>query len=102
VNVTVELSGEFDQFVNGLVKSGVYATHAEVVREALQLLKDREFLREYKLRSLRKEIGVAEQQFKDGRYKTYQSDGLRTLTQSVKKEGRKRLDPANYPWRKGH
>src|SRR5581483_1051492 len=91
MNVTVNLDEEFDRFVTGLVESGTYATRGEVVREALQLLKDREFLREHKLRALRKDIVLAKKQSKRGQFRTFNSENLHQLTESVKKQGRKQL-----------
>jgi len=40
--MNVSLGPTFDIFVAGLVKSGLYQTNSEVVREALRLLKERE------------------------------------------------------------
>jgi antitoxin ParD1/3/4 len=91
MNVTVKLEPEFSQFINDLVESGTYETRGEVFRQALQLLKDREFLREHKLRSLKKDIELAELQYKQGKFRTYQSSDLHRLTESIKKDGRKRL-----------
>jgi antitoxin ParD1/3/4 len=91
MNLTVKLNAEFDRFVNQLVESGTYATPGEVVREALQLLKDREFLREHKLRSLRNDVEVAKRQVKRGQFRTFNTENLHQLTESIKKEGRKQL-----------
>ena len=88
---SVTLNAEFDQFVDELVRSGTYATRGEVIREALQLLKDREFLREHKLRALRKDIAVGQQQLKRGQSKTYNSKNIHLLMESVKREGRRQL-----------
>jgi putative addiction module CopG family antidote len=40
--MNVNLGPTFDRFVAGLVKSGLYQTNSEVIREALRLLKERE------------------------------------------------------------
>jgi putative addiction module CopG family antidote len=40
--MNVNLGPTFDKFVAGLVKSGLYQTNSEVIREALRLLKERE------------------------------------------------------------
>ena len=91
MSTTIEISPELNQFLDELVESGVYPTRGEVVREALELLKDREFLRNHKLQSLRRDIAVAEEEVRNGKVKSYRPKEHHALMQSIKAEGRKRL-----------
>ena len=50
------LSPKLEQLVQKKVKSGQYSSAAEVVREALRLLEERDFLSERRRRDLRKKI----------------------------------------------
>ena len=43
--MNVNLGETFDQFIADLIKSGLYQSQSEVVREGLRLLKEREDLR---------------------------------------------------------
>jgi antitoxin ParD1/3/4 len=54
----VSLSPELEQLVTERVETGLYDSPAEVIREALRLLKDRDELRQYRLEELRREIAV--------------------------------------------
>lgn len=77
------LTTELEEFIAKLVKSGLYQTGSEVVREALRLLKDRQDLQNMKLQQLKKDIQVGIDQGREGRISTLS-------VETIKKEGRKR------------
>lgn len=54
--MNVSLTKELEQIVDQKVKSGLYTSASEVVREGLRLLQQRDDLREAKLKALRAEI----------------------------------------------
>lgn len=54
--MNVSLTPELEQIVNFKVRSGLYNSASEVVREGLRLLDERDKMRELKLEGLRKEI----------------------------------------------
>ncbi len=54
--MNVSLTPELEQIVSFKVKSGLYNSASEVVREGLRLLQQRDEMREMKLEVLRKEI----------------------------------------------
>ncbi len=56
--MNVSLTPELEQLVNDKVKSGLYNSASEVVREALRLLKEQDALKAYRLEELRREIAV--------------------------------------------
>jgi antitoxin ParD1/3/4 len=56
--MNVNLGAVFDEFIAGLLKSGMYQSRSEVVREGLRLLKEREELKKLRLAELRKEIAI--------------------------------------------
>lgn len=61
-----------DEFVADLLKTGLYQSQSEVLREGLRLLKEREELKQLRLAELRREIsiGIAEAdrgEFVDGK-----------------------------------
>ncbi len=60
--MNVNLGPVFDDFVADLLKSGLYQSQNEILREGLRLLKEREDLKQMRLAALRQEIdiGVAE------------------------------------------
>jgi len=85
VNLTVEL----ESFVLNKVKSGLYNSASEVVREGLRLLKEQDELRKIKLKELRREIRQGLDSLDRGEFRTFSSAA--ELTEHVKAEGRKRL-----------
>lgn len=54
--MNVSLTPELERIVSFKVKSGLYNSASEVVREGLRLLQQRDQMREMKLEALRKEI----------------------------------------------
>jgi len=54
--MNVNLGTVLDQFVADLLKSGMYQTQSEILREGLRLLKEKEDLKQLRLAELRKEI----------------------------------------------
>lgn len=66
--MNVNLGATFDKFIAGLLKSGVYQSQSEIVREGLRLLKEREELKKLRLAQLRKEIAIGSRQADRGEF----------------------------------
>lgn len=60
--MNVNLGPTFDQFVADLLKTGLYQSQSEILRDGLRLLKEREDLKQLRLTELRKEIAVGSEQ----------------------------------------
>ncbi len=60
--MNVSLTPELEEFVEQNVRSGLYQTASEVVREGLRLLREREELRRTQLEALRRDIAVGVEQ----------------------------------------
>jgi antitoxin ParD1/3/4 len=54
--MNVNLGPVFDQFVADLLKTGLYQSQSEVVRDGLRLLMEREELKKIRLDAVRREI----------------------------------------------
>jgi len=54
--MNISLTPELEQIVQTKVKSGMYHSASEVVREALRLMTEQDHIREIKLQDLRAEI----------------------------------------------
>jgi antitoxin ParD1/3/4 len=54
--MNISLTPELDSFVEGKVKSGLYHSASEVIREGLRLLKERDALQEIRQEELRKQV----------------------------------------------
>ena len=62
----VSLTPHLEELVRNKVKSGMYNSATEVVREALRLMDDRDRVREMRLEDLRKEIQIGVDQIDRG------------------------------------
>src|SRR5437588_5578028 len=89
--MNVKLDAESQRFVSDQLARGAFRSASEIFREALLLLRHRQELRELKLEELRKDLAASEHQIRRGQYRTYTDKTLHLLTESIKREGRKRL-----------
>lgn len=67
--MNVSLTQELEQIVDQKVKSGLYNSASEVVREGLRLLQQRDEMRETKLNALRAEIQKGTDSLEAGRHR---------------------------------
>ncbi len=75
--MNVSLTPELEEIVDKKVKSGLYNSASEVVREGLRLLQQRDEMREAKLNALRAEIQKGTDDLEAGRY----SDGEKAMAE---------------------
>jgi antitoxin ParD1/3/4 len=66
--MNVNLGPTFDQFIAELLKTGLYQSQSEVVRDGLRLLKEREELKKLRVAELRKEIAIGIEQADRGEF----------------------------------
>lgn len=87
----VVLTQELAELVQEQVASGRYQTGAEVVRDALQLLKERSEARARKLEALRREVQIGIDQLDRGEGIEFDVDHPETLLEEIKRRGRERM-----------
>ena len=87
----VHINPEDEEFVCDLVRSGRYVVPEEVVREALHLLQNDEYVRKMRLEELNAKIQVGMDQFERGEYKTYTREELHEFFEDIKRRGREEL-----------
>jgi antitoxin ParD1/3/4 len=66
--MNVNLGPVFDEFVSDLLKTGLYQSQSEIVREGLRLLMEREQLKQLRLNELRREIALGSEQADRGEF----------------------------------
>jgi antitoxin ParD1/3/4 len=64
--MNISLTPELEALIQAKVKSGLYHSASEVVREALRLLKEHDELRRIRLAELRREIQIGLDQVERG------------------------------------
>jgi antitoxin ParD1/3/4 len=79
--MNVNLGSIFDSFVADLLKTGLYQSQSEILREGLRLLKEREELKGLRLAELRREIALGSSQADRGEF----VDGAKTFAQIRRK-----------------
>jgi len=84
--MNISLPQQLEAWVNERVKSGMYQSASEVVREALRLLREQEELKLLRVQELRRQLQVGVDQLERGASRAFDS----AVTAEVKKAGRKR------------
>ena len=77
--MNVSLTPELESLIEGKVKSGLYSSASEVVREALRLLQQRDQEREAMLEELRRKVQVGIEQADRGEVVPWDPEHFRTL-----------------------
>ena len=87
--MNVSLTSELEKLVNERVRSGMYSSASEVIREALRLLNEQEQLRRQRLEELRKEIDIGLEQANRGEVAPLNLGGMkRRLNQRLRQARR--------------
>lgn len=86
--MNIILGEELKGLVEEKVKSGLYRTASEVVRDALRLMQERDRLDETRLEALRQEIAIGIDQAERGELAPLDMDEI--LAESRKRRGKKK------------
>jgi antitoxin ParD1/3/4 len=84
--VNVNLGATFDDFIADLLKTGLYQSQSEVVREGLRLLKEREELKKLRLAEVRREITLGSAQADRGKF----VDGEKTFAEIRRRSAKRK------------
>lgn len=84
--MNVNLGSVLDQFVADLLRTGLYQTQSEILREGLRLLKEREDVKKLRLSELRKEIATGIEQADRGEF----VDGEQTFAEIRKRSAERK------------
>lgn len=85
--MNVSLTPELEQLVNDKVKTGMYQTASEVIREGLRLLRERD----HQLEALRRDVRAGLEAAERGEFTEFDATNIKELATRVKERGRKRL-----------
>lgn len=91
--MNVSLTPELEQYVSGKVRSGLYGSASEVVREGLRLLKEKDELHQRRLDELRAEIQVGLEQADRGAVSEFDEETLKR----ARAKGREQLAARQRP-----
>ena len=85
--MNVSLTPELEKLVEEKVKTGMYQTASEVVREGLRLLKERD----QRLLQLRADVRTGFDAIDRGDFEEHDERTTKQLAQEIKRRGRQRL-----------
>jgi antitoxin ParD1/3/4 len=85
--MNISLSPELEQLVTDKVKTGVYQTASDVIREGLRLLRERD----ERLQALRQSVRDGFEAVERGEYTDFDEETIGDLAKRVKNRGLKRI-----------
>lgn len=85
--MNVSLTPELEKMVNDKVKSGLYNSASEVIRESLRLLQDHDELRRIRRDELRREVMLGVDQIRNGQYVEVKASELDKFAESIIERG---------------
>jgi len=85
--MNISLTPELEQLVDDKVKTGMYQTASEVIREGLRLLRERD----QRLEALRRDVRAGFEAVERGEFTDYDASNFKELADRIKARGRKRL-----------
>ncbi|MDQ3132320.1 MAG: type II toxin-antitoxin system ParD family antitoxin [Acidobacteriota bacterium] len=92
--MNISLTPELENLINEKVKSGLYNSASEVIRESLRLLQEQDMLKQIRRDELRREIMLGVEQIRNGEFVEVKASELdefaEKLIREAKDESRKR------------
>ncbi len=85
--MNISLAPELEQLVNDRVKTGLYQTANEVIREGLHLLRERD----QRVEALRRDVLAGFEAVERGKFTDHDASNIKELADRIKARGRKRL-----------
>ncbi len=86
--MNISLAPELEQLVNDRVKTGLYQTANEVIREGLHLLRERD----QRVEALRRDVLAGFEAVELGKFTDHDASNIKELADRIKARGRKRLE----------
>ena len=83
--MNISLTHELEALVQEKVRSGLYHSASEVIREALRLLQDQDEVRRVRLEALRKEIAIGVAQADNGQTRPLDMKAIKAKARSVRR-----------------
>ncbi len=94
--MNVSLTPELENLVNEQVKSGLYNSASEVIRESLRLFKEQLILKDIRRNELRREIMLGVEAIRNGDYVELKSpQDYEDFAEKIIKEGREEYAKRN-------
>jgi len=85
--MNITLTPELEKLIQKKVESGKYNSPSEVVRDALNLLREQDQLRELRRKEVRREVMKGVEQIRNGEFTTYNS--AEELAESIISQAKK-------------
>ena len=85
--MNISLTPELERLVDDKVKTGMYQTASEVIRDGLRLLRERD----QRVDALRRDVRAGFEAVERGEFTEYDASNIKELSDRIKARGRKRL-----------
>lgn len=93
--MNISLTPELEKLVNEKVKSGLYNSASEVIRESLRLLQEQDMLRQIRRDELRREIMLGVEQIRNGEFVEVKASEMKDFAEQLIREAKDEFNRKN-------
>lgn len=90
--MNVSLTPELENLVNEKVKSGLYNSASEVIRESLRLLQEQDMLKQIRRDEMRRKIMLGIEQIRRGEFVEVKASEMKDFAEQLIKEAKDEFD----------
>jgi len=90
--MNVSLTPELENLINEKVKSGLYNSASEVIRESLRLLQEQDMLKQIRRDELRREIMLGVEQIRRGEFVEVKASEMKGFAEQLIREAKGEFD----------
>ncbi len=84
--MNISLTPQLEKMVNRKIKSGMYTSASEVIREALRLLNEHDKIRELQIREMKEKVMAGVQQIREGKISRFDKDEIIAMGRKLQKK----------------
>ena len=93
--MNISLTPELEKLVNEKVKSGLYNSASEVIRESLRLLQEQDMLKQIRRDELRREIMLGVEQIRNGEFVEVKASEMKDFAEQLIREAKDEFNRKN-------
>ncbi len=84
--MNISLTPQLEKMISRKIKSGMYTSASEVIREALRLLNEHDRIKEIQIREMKEKVVAGVQQIREGKVSRFNTDEIIAMGRELQKK----------------